>query len=174
MRNIVELIVLLRTRAELPAGLNLATDTFREGWNFVRPRGAGRLEKKIELRGWHFIRIADGSLRSGVGETSQQAIASALKLALLSVSEHFNGVEVGRIQLTKYPWFTLARVRVFPFRIQQGEVHPVPDDALPLPAPVRRRRLAASAPWLAPQTGCPMPLLREILIESRSPSARPQ
>lgn len=173
MRNIVELIPLLRARTELPAGLNLAACAFGEGWNFVRFRGVIGLETKIGMHGWHFIRISDGSLRSGVGETSQQAIACALKLALRTISEHFNGVEVGRIQLTRYPWFTLARVRVYPFRIQQSAVQPVPDDALPLPAFTRRRRLPASAPWLAPESGCPMPLLRQMLLESRSSEAGP-
>jgi hypothetical protein len=173
MRNIVELIPLLRARAEMPAGLNLAACAFGEGWNFIRFRGTNGLEKKIGMHGWHFIRIADGSLRSGVGETSQQAIACALKLALRAISEHFNGVQVGRIQLTRYPWFTLARVRVYPFRIQQGAVQPLSDDALPVPIFAKRRRLPMNVPWLAPESRCPMPLLRQMLLESRSSEARP-
>jgi len=105
MRAIAELNVLLRTQIQLPVGLKLATDEFREGWNFVRSTDARRLEKRIQTRGWNFIKIADGELRSGVGETSQLAIASALKLALRRVSTHFNAVEVEHIELTQYPWF---------------------------------------------------------------------
>jgi hypothetical protein len=141
--------MLLRARVELPIGLKVATDEFQENWNFVQSGDASRLEKKIGMHGWHFIRIADGSLRSGVGETSQQAIAGALKLALRSISEHFNAAEVGHIQITRYPWFILARVRVYPFRIQKSAIQPLPDDALPLPATTRRRRLPSSPPWLA-------------------------
>jgi hypothetical protein len=151
MHTIIELNVLLRARAELPFGLMPATDEFRDGWKFVRSGGARRLEKQIGVLGWHFIRIADASLRSGVGETPQRAIASALKLALRNINEHFNGVEVGRIQLTRYPWFVLARVAAHPFRIQKSEVLPVPDDAPPLPAMARKR--------------CPMPMLRQMLVE---------
>ena len=119
MRNIAKRNVLLREQTELPDGLKLATDEFNEGWNIVRSGDVPRLKEKIQARGWNFIRVADGSLRSGVGDTSQKAIASALKLALRHVSEQFSAVEVERIELTQYPWFYLARVRVYPYRIQQ-------------------------------------------------------
>jgi hypothetical protein len=94
MRTIAELNMLLRARTELPDGLNLATEEFREGWNFVRTVNARRLEKKIRTRGWNFIGTGDESLRSGVGDTSQEAIASALKLALRRISANFNAAEV--------------------------------------------------------------------------------
>ena len=99
MRTIAELNVLMRVQTELPDGLRVATQEFREGWSFVRAATAKRLEKKIRTRGWNFIKIAGGSLRSGVGDTSQEAIASALKLALRRISEHFNAVEVEHIDM---------------------------------------------------------------------------
>jgi len=111
MRTIAELNLLLHTTAELPTGLKLTTEEFDEGWSFVRRVDARRLEKRIHTRGWNFIRFAAGSLRSGIGDTSQEAIASALKLALRRVSNHSNAVEVEHIELTRYPWFFLARVR---------------------------------------------------------------
>ena len=174
MRKIAELNLLLRTQIELPVGLEFATDVFREGWSFVRQSNARRLEKKIVTRGWSFTRIADGSLRSGVGDTSQEAIASALKLALRRISEHFNVVEVERIELTKYPWFFLARVRVYPFRIQQGAVLPVGDEIMPFPVAPRRRRLAASSSEMFPNFGSAMPMLKEMLTASRAHEARIQ
>jgi hypothetical protein len=174
MRNIAELNVLLRVRVELPVGLKLATEEFREGWNFVRPGDARRLEKKIQTRGWSFIKIADGLLRSGVGETSQEAIAGALKLALRHVSTYFNAVEVEHIELTQYPWFFLARIHVYPYRIQQGAVLPVTDEAPTLPIPPRQRRLSPQAPALYPYFGSAMPLIKEMLVLSRSSQARTQ
>jgi len=173
MLTIAELNMLLRVRTELPAGLRLATNEFREGWNFVKV-DAGRLEKKIRTRGWNFIKIADGSLRSGVGETSQQAIASALTLALRRVSEHFNAVEVEHIELKQYPWFFLARVRVYPYRIQQSAVLPVPDEAPPLPIAPRQRRLSPRAAALYPDFGIAMPQLKQLLISSAGPRDRSQ
>lgn len=166
MRTIAELNVLLRTRAELPVNLKLATDEFREGWNFVRTVTAQRLEKKIRTRGWNFIKIADGLLRSGVGDTSQAAIASALKLALRRVSEHFNAVEVERIDMTQYPWFYLARVRVNSYLIQQAAVAPVPDEAVTMPISVRQRRLPPQSAELLPHFGSAMPMLKEMLLSS--------
>ena len=126
MCTIAESNVLLRAQAEMPSGFKVATDEFRDGWGRMRSGGTERIEKKVQSSGWNFVRLADGSLRSGVGETSQQAIASALKLALLRVGENSNAVEVQRIELTQYPWFFLARVLVHPYRIQQGAELPAP------------------------------------------------
>jgi hypothetical protein len=164
MLKIAELSVLSRAQIKLPVRLKLATEEFREGWRFVRSGGANQLEKRIQRQGWHFIRIADGVLQSGVGESSQQAIACALKLALRSISEYFNAVEVRRIHLTMYPWFVLAKVGVYPLRIQQSAVHVVPDSAFPFPPRARNRQLPVSRPWLSARYGSAIPMLKEMLI----------
>lgn len=101
MRTIAELTLLLRVQVELPEGLRLATDEFCEGWNFSRSLDALDLGRRILKRGWSFVKIGDESLRSGIGETSQEAIASALKLALRNMGEHTNAVEVANIELTQ-------------------------------------------------------------------------
>jgi hypothetical protein len=172
MRTIAALSVLLRAQAELPAGLRVATEEFGEGWNLVRTGDAPRLKKKIQTQGWNFIKIADASLRSGVGERSQEAISNALRLALRRISEYFNAVEVEHIELTQYPWFFLARIRIYPCRIQQGAVLPVPDEALPLPIAPRQRRLPAQTAEMYPHFGCAMPMLKEMLVSSRNSPAR--
>lgn len=166
MRNIPELIVLFRAEPELPVGLKLKTDSFREGWSFVRSASASRLEKKIRMHQWHFIRITARVLQSGVGESSQQAIVCALRLALRSVSEYFNAVEIRRIHLTAYPWFVLAGVEVYPIRIQQSAVLAVSDNALPLPAFVRKTRPPLSAPWLSSRNSHATPVLKEMPVSS--------
>ena len=163
MCTIAESNVFLRAQAELPACFKVATEEFREGWNLMRSGGKRRLEKKVQIRGWNFIKFADGALRSGVGETSQEAIASALKLALRRVGQHSNAVEVERIELTRYPWFFLARVLVFPYRIQQGAELPISDEAAPTPGAARQKRLSPHAPELFPQFGSAMPMLKEML-----------
>ena len=43
MRNIAESNMLLRERIELPAGLKMTTDEFREGWSFIKGSDARRL-----------------------------------------------------------------------------------------------------------------------------------
>ena len=174
MRNIAEMNLLLREGAELPVGLELATEEFREGWNFARSGDARRLGKMIQARGWSLTKIPDGLLKSGVGETSQEAIAGALKLALRHVSAYFNAVEVDHIELTQYPWFFLARVRVNPCRIQQGAVLPVSDETQTLPIPPRQKRLSPLAAELYPYFDSDISLLKELLISSRSSQARSQ
>lgn len=168
MLKITELSVLIRVEAELPSWLVMKRDEFMDGWNIVQTRGASLLEKRIRRCGWHSIRIAGESLRSGVGESSQEAIACALKLLVHGFSEYFNAVEVRHVHLAEYPWFAIARLRVCPYRIQQSPVQFVPDDALPLPATPRRRQLPANASWLYPQFGPEMLLLKEMLVQPGS------
>jgi hypothetical protein len=165
MCTIVESNVLLRTQTELPIGFKVATDEFHEGWNRMKAGSTRRLERKVQARGWNFIKIADGTLRSGVGETSQEAIANALKLALRRAGEHSNAMEVERIELTQYPWFFVARLRVHPYRIQQGDVLPVPDEA-EAPTAARRSRLSPEEVALDPQFLNAMPMLKEMLTSS--------
>jgi hypothetical protein len=166
MRNIAELNMLVRTRVELPIGLKLATEEFREGWNFTRSVDACRLKKKILKHGWNFIRTSAGLERSGVGPTSQHAVASALTLALRRTTSHFNAVEVEHIQLTQYPWFFLARVTVYPYCIQEGATLPVCDEAVPLPIRCRQRSLQLRTAALHPLFAGAMPQLKEWLISS--------
>ena len=174
MRNLNEPIVLLRVRTELPLGLNLKTSEFNASWDFIRYGRASGLEKKIQKCQWHFMRIAGESLQTGVGETSRQALAGALRLALPKVSAYFNAVEVRRIHFTKYPWFALVRVGVYPIRIQESAVQAAPDDGLPIAVSAPRRQLPVSPPWLSPGPDCRMALLKEMLISSGSIPERAQ
>lgn len=166
MRNIAEMNLLVRTRVELPIGLKLATEEFREGWNFTRSVDSCRLKKKILKHGWNFIGTSEGLERSGVGPTSQHAVASALTLALRRTTAHCNAVEVEHIQLTQYPWFFLARVTVYPYSIQEGATLPVCDEAIPLPFRTRQRSLPPHAAALHPLFAGAMPQLKELLILS--------
>ena len=142
MGKIAKRTMLLRGHIELPDNLKLATEEFREGWNIVRSGGARLLDREVRRRGWHFIRIREGSLRGGVGQTSQEAIAGALKLALRCLSERFNAAEVENIELKIYPWFFLARVTVYPYQIGRIAVVPAPVEHV---SPVSMPPLAVAA-----------------------------
>jgi hypothetical protein len=173
MCTVAESNVMLRAQAELPTGFRVATEEFLEGWTRMRSGGVVRLEKKVQVRGWNFLRIAEAAVKSGVGPTSEEAIASALKLALRRIDAHSNAVEVEQIRLTQYPWFCLARVRVHPYRIQEGTVLPVMEEAPPQPA-ARPRGLSRQADELFPQFGDALPMLKEMLIASASSRASTQ
>jgi hypothetical protein len=94
-------------------------------------------------------------------------------MALRRVSEDFNAVEVERIELSRYPWFVLARVRVFPYRIQQGAELPAREEAVPERAVTRQRRLPLDAAELYPEFGSAMPMLKQMLTSTRYSQARP-
>ncbi len=150
MRKITELTILLRGHVELPDSLNLVTEEFREGWNFVQSGDNHWLDKEIRRRGWHFMWIGEGSRRSGVGQTSQEAIAGALKSALRDVSGCFNAAEVESIEVKKYPWFVLAKVKVYPYQIQQGAVLSASDGATTLTVPPPANAPAIPGSQVAP------------------------
>jgi len=169
MRTIADLNLLLRAQTDLPAGLKLTTESFHEDWSFVRAVNADRLEKKIRTRGWNFLRVAESSLRSGVGETAHEAIAAALKLALRQLHTHVNALEVEQIELTRYPWFFLAKLRIHPYRIQPEAELPVIDTAFPGESGTRSSRrgyLANSRAEAVPQFATAMPMLKDLLISS--------
>ena len=174
MGNISERNILLREQVELPEGLSLSTQVFREGWNFARLVNARRLERKLHIRGWNFIGLSECKLRSGVGDTSQEAIASALRMALRHVGGVFNAAGIEHVELTQYPWFYLARVSVSPYRIQQGDSLPVADNTEIMPTVARHRRLPSNSAALFPHFGSSMPMLKELLITSKQAQAGAQ
>lgn len=132
MQDITELTVLSRVTVTLPHNFRIATEDFQEGWNFVRSGDVHWLDKKVRKCGWHFLWIAEPSQRGGVGRTAQAAIAGALRLALRRVSPGFNVANVDSIELTQYPWFFVAKVRVYPCQIQQDALLQASGVAMPL------------------------------------------
>ena len=142
MRKITERTMLLREGTELPDDLELATQEFREDWNLVLSGDAHWLDKKIRRRRWYLLWIDEGALRSGVGKTSQEAIAGALRLALRHVSARFNAAEIEHVELKQYPWFFIAKVKVYPYQIQQSAALSVANETVCLPMPIPAELIA--------------------------------
>jgi hypothetical protein len=174
MSAIAQLNLLLRVRAELPEDFRLETEEFREGWSLSRSLDDCCLEKTILNRGWNFIKIDDGPQGCGVGETSHEAVAHALAMALRRIDEYFNVVEVAHIHLTQYPWFLIARVKVCPFRIQQGAVVSIPEIAGRSSAAPERKRSSRRRDELNPHCGSEMTSLKDMLTVSNSTNERAQ
>jgi len=62
-------------------------------------------------------------------------------------------------------------VTVNPYRIQQNALLPVPDSDSPPPVELRAKLLPSDAAALFPNFGSAMPMLREMLVLSRSAKA---
>ncbi|MDR3724305.1 MAG: hypothetical protein P4K83_07440 [Terracidiphilus sp.] len=164
MYTIAESKLLLRAHIELPADLRLRTADFQEEWNFVQNASAQQLSRKTHKLGWSLVLGLKGLRGSGVGDTSQLAIAGALKLALRNVAAQWNAAEVRQIALTQYPWFYLARLFVYPYRIQHTPLIPDHYSARPLPVTSRRNSPSPRASEL--RLGCPMSQLKQMLVLS--------
>lgn len=161
MNKINEYTILLREHIELPASFKPATERFQEDWILMRTGNAERLRGKTAKHGWDFVKIDRNLRRSGVGTTSQLAIASAVKLALRNTSAHSNAAEVEHIALTQYPWFFLARVQVCSYLIEQNAVLPAHEDIAPFsPIPVKKFSSPSAS---IPDSGCAMPQLKQML-----------
>ena len=83
------------------------------------------------------------------------------------MNEKFNAAEVEHIELTVYPWFFLARVRVSPYRVQREAMLPELDQSPQEPNVARQRRLPPQAVELFPGFGSAMPMLKKMLVQSR-------
>jgi hypothetical protein len=125
--------LLLRVPGKLPKGLKLRTEEFQKGWDLALSMDTCDLQKQLQAHSWYFVKTADGSMSCGVGDTSQQAIAGALRHALRGIGDHSNVVEMKLIELIQYPWFFLARVGVFPYRIQKDMKLPAISNASMVP-----------------------------------------
>jgi len=174
MYSIAETNMLLRVQIKLPRGLKLVTEQFRGEWKLARSESAMRLQDRIHSLGWNFIKFDDGSMGSGVGNTPQEAIARALRMALCRICEPVNALEVENIELSQYPWFFLARVGVRPYCIQQGAHLPELDEAEPLAMPRGRGRPLRKSIAMYPHFTGSKASLRQALVITSSSLARHQ
>ena len=141
MRKMSQLIVLLRVRAELPAGLDTESEEFREGWKFVRTGSTRGGEEKIRMRGWHFIGGGGESPQDGADATFQHRRTSALNRALRLLGEIFNAAKAEPNRLTRNPWFSQATLIVHPYLIQRSRIQPAQGDAQTPPHSALPKRL---------------------------------
>jgi hypothetical protein len=169
MHKIETMNMFIRATVELPKGLKLATHEFREGWNLIRSGGAERLQRKMQTHGWNLVKSRNGYLRSGVGDTSQEAITNALKLALRQMSENFHAAEVENIHLTEYPWFFLAKVTMHQYCLLHSEVMPLCEEATPLTPALWPRCVPLRPIALIPDFASVIPQLRYALNSTQRP-----
>jgi hypothetical protein len=174
MCNISQLTILVHERAALPDGLELVTEEFVAGWRIAPTINVQQLEGNICEREWSFVKNAERVLASGVGDTSQEAIASALRLALLRMNAQFNAVEVEYIELLRYPLSFLARVRICQYCIQPDAFLAVSDDFMASSISPRKRRLPLDADVLYPDFGSGMPLIKQMLASRKMAQTSPQ
>ncbi|MGD0831370.1 MAG: hypothetical protein ABR907_10530 [Terracidiphilus sp.] len=168
MHTIAELNVLVHARTELPRGFDLETEEFREGWRFASGVNASQIKQTLDAHQWSFIKVSDKLQAYGLGDHPQEAISSALRLAVLRPSANFHALELEQIELTQYPWFYLAKIKVCGYRIQQSAVPCDLDNALPATTEVQRSRLSVDANLPHKSFGSDMPLLKRILTQSKA------
>jgi len=160
--------LLLRVPSKLPKDLRFLTEEFYGDWTLARSMNASDLQMRIQACGWNFIKIDDGAITAGVGHTSQEAIANALRLAIRCINKHTNVVEIKHVEMTQYPWFFLTKVGVFPYRIQQDAASPASYEGGTLPGARSRKHCSRPSAAYCPLFVNAVPLLKELLVLHRS------
>jgi len=128
--------VFLRSDCILPERLDPCLQPINEKWSVVEEIPALVFDTMIRRAGWHLMWLQDACSRRGVGLTEEAAIRQALLRALKGVSKRFNAAELDFLQVTEYPGFQIANVRIQTLLIQRhaslnlvAGQHPLPVQA---------------------------------------------
>ena len=130
----------------------------------MRNANADQLRRKARTLGWTLVRGTRGQHGCGVGDTSELAMASALKLALRNVAKQWNSAEVEQIAVTHLPMFYLAKLYVCPYNIQPTSLLLVCDNTRLLPRFSQQRSPTLQASEIL--LGCSMQQLKQMLVLS--------
>lgn len=129
--------VFLRSDCILPDRLDPCRQPIGEGWSIVDEIPALVFDTMIRRAGWHFMWLQDSCSRRGVGLTKERAIRRALSRALKGVSKRFNAAELDSLQITEYPGFQIASVRIQTLQIQRHASLNMAPAQGPVPVPAR-------------------------------------
>jgi hypothetical protein len=127
--------VFLRNGCILPDRLDACRQPVSEGWSVVEEIPALVFDTMIRQAGWHFMWLQDSSSRRGIGLTEEAAIRRALSGALKGVSRRFNAAKLDFVQITQYPGFQIANVRVQTLQIQRHAALNIAPGLHPQPVP---------------------------------------
>jgi hypothetical protein len=129
--------VFLRRECILPDRLDLCLRPIDETWSVVEEIPALVFDTMVRQAGWHFMWLQDACCRRGIGLTKEAAIRRALSRALKGVSKQFNAAELDSLQITEYPGFQIANVRIQTLQIQRHASLNIAVGQDPLPVPAR-------------------------------------
>lgn len=128
--------VFLRSDCILPDRLDPCLQPIGEKWSLVEEIPALVFDTMIRRAGWHFMWLQDACSRRGVGLTEEAAIRRALSRALKGVSKRFNAAELDSLEITEYPGFQIANLRIQSLQIQRDASLNIAaaQDSVPVPA----------------------------------------
>ena len=93
---------------------------FGGDWAHVEQMESGAFDAMIRRAKWHFMWVHGSYSQRGFGTTEETAIRRALERALESVSTRFNVAEFDSLQISRFPGFYIANVRMNARQILQN------------------------------------------------------
>jgi hypothetical protein len=127
--------VFLRNDCILPDRLDPCRLPIDEKWSVVEEIPALVFDTMVRRAGWHCMWMQGSCSRRGIGLTEEAAIRWALSRALNAVSKEFNAAELDSLEITEYPGFQIANVRIQTLQIQQHRSLNIAAGLHPLPVP---------------------------------------
>ncbi|WP_263409514.1 hypothetical protein [Terriglobus tenax] len=85
----------------------------------IAASSAEAVDNVIRQAGWHFVWLTDSGSRVAFGLSKEAACRNAAVLVLSQIGERFNTAELGRVSVTKYPGFYVAKVVLHTRQIQR-------------------------------------------------------
>lgn len=111
--------VFLRNGCILPDRIAPCRQPIGEEWSVVEEIPALVFDTMIRRAGWRFMWWHESCSRRGIGLTEEVAVRRALSRALKGVSKRFNAAELDSLQITQYPGFQIANIKLQTLQIQR-------------------------------------------------------
>lgn len=87
-------------------------ERFAGSWARVEHMESRVFDAMIRQAKWHFMWVHGSYSQAGFGRTEEIAIVRALERALKSVSMRFNVAEFESLQISRFPGFYIANVKM--------------------------------------------------------------
>ena len=112
--------IFVRSTGTLPAYVGVLVEPFAGGWAHVEQMESRAFDAMIRQAKWHYMWVHGSYSQRGFGRSEETAIRRALERALQSVSPRFNVAEFDSLQISRFPGFYIASVRMNTRQILQN------------------------------------------------------
>ena len=110
----------MRSTCTLLRDVGVFEELFAGSWAHVEQVDSRVFDAMIRQAKWHFMWVHGSYSQRGFGRTEEIAIGRALERALRSVSTRFNVAEFDSLQISRFPGFYIANVKMNARQILQN------------------------------------------------------
>lgn len=114
-------MVLIKEGTTLPQGLQVENDPYSKGWRLVRNLNSSALDRKLYDSAWTFFFMAGEIKAAAFGLDLAATTCRAVKKIVAGMkSDHFNCLEISRVEKKKFLGLPFVSVGGHPRHIQES------------------------------------------------------